>query len=421
MNVPPLARVRWLDYLRDRPDLLAAAANLSPEDQGELRADHPADAVAAALTLAELRRRAADRFTRAAGLWCDRVRLEQATAESVARHKARRFAGADRPVLDLCGGMGGDAVALAAGGPVVSFDRDPAATWMTAANAALYGVDERVTAGTADVTDDGVSGPAALAGRLVHVDPDRRPGGDRASARRERRIEDYAPGLPFLHHLVARAAGGAVKVSPAANWGGKFPGCEVELISAGGECREATVWFGALADPHAHRATVLAADGPGADVTTATLCADPFAAVPRVGPPGEYVFDPDPSVVRAGLVDHLCERSGLRRLDDAEEYLTGDSLPPAAFAPFVTAFRVLELCPNNPRRYRAAVRSAGASDVEVKCRHLPISAAAVRRKLPLAAGEPRRTLIFARVAGKATALLCDRLTLNDSHGSVATP
>ena len=409
--IPPLAEVRWLEYLRDRPDLIAAAAEVgnAPAAQAALRRDHPPEAVAAALTLSELRSRAVEKFTRGDRMWFDRVRLEQATGEVVARHKARRFAerrgDADRPILDLCGGCGGDAVALATSGPVRTVDTDPAAGWMAAANATVYGVAGRVEPVTAAVED------AEIAGSLVHLDPDRRPTGDRGSRRREKRLEDYAPPLPFLQQVVASAAGGAIKVSPAANWGGKFPGCEIELISHAGECREATVWFGVLGEPGVHRATVLTdltgepgASVPGGGAGTFTLAADPFDAIPTVGPPGAFLYDPDPSVVRAGLLDELCARTGLRRTDDAEEYLTGDSLD----TPFASAFRLIEQCPNNPRRYRAAVGAAGAGDVEVKCRHLPIDAAAVRRKLPLTPGGPRLSLIFAKLEGRAAALLCER-------------
>ena len=411
MIEPPLSQVRWLDYLHAHPDLIreAAEAGNAPAAQAELRTSHPVEAVAAALTLAELRGRTAAKFSRSADLWCDRVRLEQATGEAVARHKATRFAAAaqDDPVLDLCGGLGGDAVALASHRPVVTVDRDPAASWMSGRNAAAYGVAENLMLRTADATDSLLSGPAALAGRLAHIDPDRRPTGDRGSVRRERRVEDYAPPLDFLRHLAAHAAGGAFKVSPAANWGGKFVGCEIELVSHGGECREATVWFGSLAEPHLHRATVLV--GGLTDSVPHTLAADPFAAIPEVGEIDDYLFDPDPAIVRAGLVDELCARTGLRRLDDAEEYLTGDVPLSPDFTPFAAAFRVLEVCPNNPRAYRGAVRSAGAGDAEVKCRHLPVSAAAVRRKLPLTAGGPRLTLVFARLAGKASAVLCERM------------
>ena len=403
---PPLSDVRWLDYLETHPDLLLAAAEASPETQAPLRAEHPPEAVAAALTLCELRRKAVEKFSRGDRLWCDRVRLEQATSEPVAVHKARRFverAGGE-VVTDLCGGLGGDAVALGLVGLAVSsVDRDPAAGWMTGRNATLYGVGDRVRARTGDVTDGAFGG----AGRLVHIDPDRRPAGETSGRRRERRIEDYSPELPFLQELAATAGGGAIKVSPAANWGGKFPGAEVELISAGGECREATVWFGSLADPDRHRATVLS--GSLADPVADSLVADPFDAAPVVGPVGSHLFDPDPAVVRAGLVDELCARTGLRRLDDAEEYLTGDFSGDFLDTPFAAGFEVLEVCPNNARRYRAAVRAAGAGDVEVKCRHLPVSAAAVRRKLPLSPGGPRLTLIFAKVAGRATAVLCRRV------------
>lgn len=117
------------------------------------------------------------------------------------------------------------------------------------------------------------------------------------------------------------------------------------------------------------------------------------------------MYDPDPSVVRAGLIDELCGRTGLWRTDDAEEYLTGDLVD----TPFAAAFRVLAACPNNARRYRAAVRETGAGDAEVKCRHLPIDAAAVRRKLPLTPDGPRITLVFAKLAGKASALVCERI------------
>ncbi|MFH5804126.1 hypothetical protein [Alienimonas sp. DA493] len=396
---PPLSEVRWLDYLSERPELIAAAAagGNAPAEQAALRKDHPPEAVAAALTLAELRLKAAEKFTLGDRLWCDRVRLEQATGEAVARHKARRFAergeGHGGPVLDLCGGLGGDAIALAEFFPVLTVDRDEAAGWMATQNAALYGVADRVTARTASAED------ADFAGALVHLDPDRRPGGERGAKRREKRLEDYAPDLSFMQTLAATAAGGAIKVSPASNWGGKFPDCEIELISHGGECREATVWFGALADPGVHRATVLEGD------RTHTLAADPFDAIPNVGPIGEYLYDPDPSIVRAGLVDELCARSGLHRLDDAEEYLTG----PRVETPFAAAFRALAVCPNNARRYRAAVGETGAGDVEVKCRHLPTNAAAVRRKLPLTPGGPRRTLIFAKLEGKASAVVCERV------------
>ena len=68
--------------------------------------------VAAAIRLAHSRRKAMLKFERGPQMWVEPTSVEQATAEPVARHKASRFA--CPLVVDLCSGIGGDAIALAA-------------------------------------------------------------------------------------------------------------------------------------------------------------------------------------------------------------------------------------------------------------------------------------------------------------------
>jgi hypothetical protein len=109
-------------------------------------------------------------------------------------------------------------------------------------------------------------------------------------------------------------------------------------------------------------------------------------------------------VVRAGLVDCMAEQLGLRRLDDAEEYLTGDTL---VESPFVRGFEVLADLNNNTREIRDFFRTSPFGQVEIKCRHMSIDADAIRRKLPLPGNEPG-VLLFARVAGKARAIVAKR-------------
>src|SRR5689334_19177383 len=91
--------------------LLAEAALVArpgPADLARWRKNAPAEQVAAAVRLAECRRRGAAKFARADRMWLEPVALEQATAEPVARHKARRFG--DGVIVDLCAGIGGDAL-----------------------------------------------------------------------------------------------------------------------------------------------------------------------------------------------------------------------------------------------------------------------------------------------------------------------
>ena len=208
---------------------------------------------------------------------------------------------------DLCSGIGGDAVALAAAHSVIAVDRQPAALWRTMANAEVHQVASRVECVLGDVESCEIPAEA-----LIHIDPDRR--GDRTS--RANRIEDYSPGLEFLQQLTQRRRGGAIKVGPASNFGGKFPNAELELVSLNGECKEATVWFGELAGSAPYRATVL----PSGE----SLAGHPLSVAAPVAPLGRYLYDPDPAVVRAGLVDLCATQLQLSRLDAAEEYLTGD-------------------------------------------------------------------------------------------------
>jgi hypothetical protein len=228
---------------------------------------------------------------------------------------------------------------------------------------------------------------------LVHVDPDQRT----AAGVRSRRLEDAEPNLEFLRRLTREFEGGAIKVSPAGNFAGKFDDVEYELVSLDGECKEALVWFGALAGDFPWRATVLPAGR--------TLAGNPLDYRGELAPVGRYVFDPDPAVVRAGLVDMLAETERLFRLDEEEEYLTADEPVPT---PFARPFEVLAELANNDRAIRRYFRESRFGQVEIKCRHVPIDADAVRRKLPLSGSDPI-TLIYARIAGKTRAIVARRL------------
>lgn len=396
---------RWT-RLRALPELVAAAAATEPGGelaaQSRLRDRFPADLVPLAFQLTEVRRRAVGRFANPETLWADSVALEQATSEHVARHKAARFAEHGQPVADLCCGMGSDAVAIARSVPVDAYDIRPEALLFTKWNAEANRCEQTVRTHQQDVTTRKWSG-------VVHFDPDRRPDGKRV-----RRLEDYRPALRFLQE-VARTANGALKLSPASNFGGKFNGCEAELIAVERECREATIWFGAFAGTAPYRATVLTGDA-----RPATLAGDPLDAWTDVSPLDRYLLDPNPALVRSGLLDLYCEQSGTSRLDDAEEYLTAEALPSAKFAPFVTAYRVIDTARPKPKTINRLLRDRSAGHVEVKTRRVPVDANALERKLsdrsdPNAA---RLTLFYARLAGKTEAILTERVG-TDRHESAS--
>ena len=127
---------RVLEQLKATPELFERLAGNQRAELGlqkRLRAEFSPAVVRAAITQAELRKKAASRFTRAADMWFSAKGLEQATSEAVAAHKAKRFDGA---VQDFCCGIGADSVALGMRGcDVTSVDISPVCCLMADWNA----------------------------------------------------------------------------------------------------------------------------------------------------------------------------------------------------------------------------------------------------------------------------------------------
>ncbi len=372
-------------------EAIAAAEGTELQRQAQLRNDYPAELVRLALELSQLREQVRQKFSRADQLWMTRQSLEQSSSEEIAVYKAERLKDVirdDEPVLDFCTGLGADAIALAAHGKVISYDLDPVVLQLAQWNAEAYGVADRIDFRQEDVNNVDVTG------RVLHVDPDQR---DEAG-RRQRRLELIQPNLETMQQFAARCRAGVIKLSPASNFGGKFPDCEMELVSWRGECKQALIWCGELAEPEQWRATVLPAG--------ASMAGDPLSAYPDFDEVGEYVYDPDPAVVRAGMINHLAEESGASRLDEAEEYLTsGERID----SPFMAAFQVHDVLGRNEKELRRWIRSNDIGSVEIKCRHLKIDVEKTRKSLPLQ-GAGTATVIFARIGGKSKVIVCKRVS-----------
>ena len=378
-------------------DLLAEAAEVPtpmPSDLARWRKGHQAVEVAAALRIAATRRRAASKFSRADRLWLDPIRLEQATSEPVARHKARRCveAGVELAV-DLCAGVGGDAIALAeAGLRVLAVERDDATALRLRWNAEACEVIDRLL----PIRSDAQRFPIPD-GAVVHVDPDRRAvGGPRA-----KRLDGYRPGLSFLRGLADRADGVAIKLGPASDFAEAFggPGWEIELVSLDGECKEATARAGILATCR-RRATSLPT---GATWTDRDGPLDAFA--PMASGPLAFLHDPDPALIRAGLLDGFAVAGGLERLVEGVDLLTSDR--PSA-SPWLADFAVEEVLPLDLKRLRSEVAARGLGPLEIKVRGLRVRPEDLRAKLRPTGPRPA-TLILVGQRGPALAILASRV------------
>jgi SAM-dependent methyltransferase len=354
---------------------------------------HSPELVAAVLTQARLRARGHAKF----GDFADRMLfteagLEQATRLPVASTHAGRFRGAGvSRVADLGCGIGGDALAFAAlelG--VVAVDRDEVTAAIATYNLAPWESAEVRLGDAADVDLAGVDG--------VFLDPARRTSGHTSTTR----LQDPASWSPsldvafgFAEHLLT-----GVKLGPGVDRELLPPDAECQWISVDRSVVEVGVWFGALARPGIRRAAlVLGAHGP-AELTAAGDSDDA-----EIGDLDEYVYEPDGSVIRARLIGDLARRLDATMISRDIAYLTA---PSALATPFAQGFRVVETFPLDERRLRQELRTRGIGRVEIKKRGVDVDPAAFRKRLQLS-GSNEATLILTRVAGRHTALLCERL------------
>ncbi len=345
-----------------------------------LRDRWPADLVAAAFTQAELRTRAAAKFTRAARMLFTRAGLEQASSEPLAAHRASRFADLAR-AADLCCGIGGDLAALGAVAAITGVDRDPVHAAMARHNAAVYGVVAEVL--VADVREVALAGYDA-----VFVDPARRDGGRRTG------VAGSEPPLSWCLRLVESVDRVAVKTAPGVEVGAVPAGWEVQFVADGRDLKEAVLWSPAWASA-ARRATVV--DGGSVH----DLVAAPGEAVP-VGEPGAWLLDPNPAVTRSGAVETLARGLGAWKVDERIAFLCTEH---EVHSPFARTLRVEASLPWSLKAVARAARERGIGAVDIRRRGLAGDVEDIRRRLR-PHGPHRATLVLTRVRGRPWALLC---------------
>ena len=160
------------------------------------------------------------------------------------------------------------------------------------------------------------------------------------------------------------------------------------------------MWFGPLARPGVGRAA-LVVGAHGAAELTAPADSDDV----EVGELGEYLYEPDGAVIRARLIGDLARRLGARSLSRDIAWLTSDE---AVETPFAQVFRVVETFPLDEKTLKRELRTRGIGRLEIKKRGVDVDPAAFRKRLSLQ-GTHAATLVLTRVAGRHTALLCERV------------
>jgi hypothetical protein len=317
--------------------------------------------------------------------------LEQSSGERTAAYKASLMSG--KRAIDLSGGLGVDTMFMAqVFQEVVYCERDSLLCAVVEHNLKVSGIaNVQVMNGEsisllAEYPDDSFD--------WIFVDPARREEGHRSIA-----LEAASPDVVASHDLLLRHAQRVcIKASPALEISGLkklLPALQtIVVVSVDRECKEILLLI-----ERTHPA-----DGPvqvkavclNSNLEEITEVAGGNGDAPRVVGMAvkEYLYEPDPAIIKARLSAVLARDYGLQFVNKSVDYLTADRNIEAFPG---RRFRVVESVPYKPKSFRAFLESHAIAGASIQRRDFPLSPEELRKKYRLLESE-RAFLFFTRDA-----------------------
>ncbi len=362
----------------DKADVLKLVSTLRAEG-------HDPALVAAVLSQAKLRRRAASKFGEfAESMLFTEAGLEQATRLNVAAQHAERFRAAGiTQVADLGCGIGTESMALASLGlTVTAFEIDEVTAAVASYNLAPF---DSAEVNQADVTTLDTDAFEALM-----FDPARRELGGPARERAVRKFNpgDYSPNFDWVLEQARKRPTG-IKLGPGHPHEGIPADAEAQWVSVDGDLVECTLWFGSVAREGVARSALLLGKSGTHELTSGTH----VRTDAPLGERGEYVHEPDAAIIRSHLVGELAEQLGANLFAPEIAYLSTNI---QVSSPWMRSYRVLDELAFDRKRLKAYLRERNIGVLEIKKRGSDVSPEALRKEMALK-GENAATLIVTRV------------------------
>ena len=362
-------------------------------------------------------------------LLCDKLALEQSTAQDIGRWKANLWSAdsevgnAGATVHDLCCGMGGDSFFIPASFKIVGVDLDENRLAMYSHNMEVLG--KAASTLRADVRE-------VTSANFFTIDPARRV----QEGENQRDLRNLTPTLEEVVEISKRYQGGMVKLPPG------YPPAEIpdgtEILYLGGhsDCRECLVLFGTLAKhPDTVRAVMVDKAGNALaewsrprDRSQETLD-DEFqeklnrndslegkdrtyrTATSRndlpIGDIAKYISEPAPILIRSHLF------SSAAQAQDPEAHLISEGIAYVASneplpAPGFTCYQVIAHSEISTGAVRAMLKEHDIGKLTLKLRGVHLDPdAEIKRLKPK--GKNSAILFYTRKAGEKIALLAERI------------
>lgn len=377
-------------------DILHKAIKMNPREEDYLRhfqtlsREYPTEIVRAALDTAILRSEAEIKFPFAQNMYFTREALEQSSAWEVSSYHSQRYRGFDR-IIELGCSIGADTISLASVAPTIGIDIDPLRLLMAETN--LTALNRSANFIRSDLTNPlPINTGAENTG--LFFDPSRR-----VSHKRIYSVHAYSPPLSIIETWLPDFPSMGIKVSPGVKMKEiSHYDAEVEFVSLRGELKEAMIWTGDF-NKATRRATIL----PGAETLESDLGAAELMSLKLPNSsPLPYIYEPDPAVIRAGLVYQLGVKLSAHQFDPDIAYLTADT---RTNSPFARCWQVEDWMYFNLKRLRQWLRSRNVGRIIVKKRGSPLLPEELMRRLSLS-GDEERIIFLTHLMGKPIVVIC---------------
>ncbi len=360
-------------------------------------------------------------------LLCDKLALEQSTAQDIGRWKAALWPH-EGSVNDLCCGMGGDSFFLPAGLKVTGVDLDENRLAMYRHNLQAFGKD--VSTKCADVRE--VAGNNVPTGSnsadFFTIDPARRA----IEGENQRDLRNLTPTLEEVVEISKHYKGGMAKLPPG------YPPAEIpdstEILYLGGhsDCRECLVLFGELVKhPDTVRAVIVDKAGNTEaewtrkrDRTLETLDEELQEKLDRndslegkdrtyrtatsrsdlpLGEIGKYIAEPAPVLIRSRLFSDaaLAHDPSAHLISEGIAYVSSDKPLPA---PAFTSYEILAHAEIATGAVRSMLKAHDIGKITLKLRGVKLDPDAETKRLK-PKGKNSAILFYTRAYGEKIAIL----------------
>lgn len=355
-------------------------------------------------------------------LLCDKLALEQSTAQDIGRWKANlwpRGNDATAKVHDLCCGMGGDSFYLPASLQLTGVDLDENRLAMYRHNLQTFGkAAETICADVRSI--EGAD--------YFTIDPARRA----IEGENQRDLRNLTPTLEEVVEISRHYKGGMAKLPPG------YPPAEIpdgtEILYLGGhsDCRECLVLFGELAKhPDTVRAVIIDKNGETLaewtrrrDRSLETLDDDLQEKLDRndslegkdrtyrtatsrsdlpLGKIGKYIAEPAPVLIRSRLFSDaaLAHDPDAHLISEGIAYVSSDKMLPA---PAFTSYEILAYAEIATGAVRSMLKEHDIGKITLKLRGVKLDPDAEAKRLK-PKGKNSAILFYTRVKGEKVAIL----------------